>query len=133
MAMVAEKIMAMVFVVAALCILNTIAAVYVEDEYPAYFSYSGLTGPAFWGSLSPNYTKCSNGRAQSPINVVNRDTVLNRSLNALNIQFRDSVNASLINYGFKVEVSSFYLFWWRGKPAVIVRRCKLCSYVISCW
>nr|GMD78458.1 alpha carbonic anhydrase 1, chloroplastic [Ipomoea batatas] len=98
-----KKIMAMVFVVAALCMLNTRAA-YVEDAYPAYFSYSGSTGPQFWGSLSPSYAKCSNGSAQSPINIVNRDTVLNRSLNALNIQFRDSVNATLINYGFKVEI-----------------------------
>lgn len=106
-----KKIMAMVFVVAALCMLNTRAA-YVEDAYPAYFSYSGSTGPQFWGSLSPSYAKCSNGTAQSPINIVNRDTVLNRSLNALNIQFRDSVNATLINYGFKVEVKSIPFFYF---------------------
>ncbi|KXS09963.1 carbonic anhydrase [Gonapodya prolifera JEL478] len=32
------------------------------------WSYEGSAGPAFWGSLNPNYTSCSSGKRQSPIN-----------------------------------------------------------------
>lgn len=31
------------------------------------FSYAGDTGPAFWGSLSPDWETCGTGMAQSPI------------------------------------------------------------------
>jgi carbonic anhydrase len=35
----------------------------------APWSYSGPTGPAHWGSLDPAYAACSDGRAQSPLNL----------------------------------------------------------------
>lgn len=35
----------------------------------AKWSYSGATGPAHWGSLDPAYATCSDGRAQSPVNL----------------------------------------------------------------
>jgi carbonic anhydrase len=35
----------------------------------AKWSYSGPTGPAHWGSLDPAYAACSDGRAQSPVNL----------------------------------------------------------------
>ncbi|RKP05809.1 alpha carbonic anhydrase, partial [Thamnocephalis sphaerospora] len=31
--------------------------------------YNGETGPAYWGKLAPEYSKCNNGRQQSPINL----------------------------------------------------------------
>jgi carbonic anhydrase len=33
------------------------------------WSYSGDTGPASWGSLSPDYALCGDGREQSPVDV----------------------------------------------------------------
>ena len=33
------------------------------------WSYIGMRGPAFWGSLSPAYAPCAAGRMQSPIDV----------------------------------------------------------------
>ena len=33
------------------------------------WSYSGKTAPQSWGSLSPDYTLCSSGKNQSPINI----------------------------------------------------------------
>jgi len=38
-------------------------------EAHAKWSYSGPTGPAHWGSLDPAYAACSDGRAQSPVNL----------------------------------------------------------------
>ena len=39
------------------------------DETPSW-SYSGETGPDFWGSLNPDWALCADGSMQSPINVV---------------------------------------------------------------
>jgi carbonic anhydrase len=35
----------------------------------APWSYSGPTGPSHWGSLDPSYAACSDGSAQSPVNI----------------------------------------------------------------
>jgi carbonic anhydrase len=35
----------------------------------AEWGYSGATGPARWGELSPEYAACSTGRRQSPIDI----------------------------------------------------------------
>jgi carbonic anhydrase len=35
----------------------------------AHWSYSGATGPAHWGSLSPHYALCATGKRQSPVNI----------------------------------------------------------------
>ncbi|CAH9078925.1 unnamed protein product [Cuscuta epithymum] len=69
------------------------------------FSYSGSTGPDQWASLSPNYTLCSTGKSQSPVNLFGRLTPVNPNLKALDIQFSDSVNATLVNKGYHVELS----------------------------
>ncbi|XP_031104461.1 alpha carbonic anhydrase 1, chloroplastic-like [Ipomoea triloba] len=92
--------MATLYVIAALlCILKPVA---FAQESSVFFSYSGSTGPDRWGSLSPDYAKCSSGRSQSPINIVNGEAVINTNLKALDIQFRDSVSASLVSNGFNV-------------------------------
>ncbi len=36
---------------------------------PVHWGYAGEAGPAAWGSLSPVYAACGNGKAQSPINL----------------------------------------------------------------
>lgn len=33
------------------------------------YSYTGVTGPTYWGKLSPDYALCSTGNNQSPINI----------------------------------------------------------------
>ena len=34
-----------------------------------HWNYSGETGPAHWGDLSPEYAACSQGKQQSPVNI----------------------------------------------------------------
>ncbi len=36
---------------------------------PGAWSYAGTTGPEAWGTLSPEYAACSDGSAQSPIDI----------------------------------------------------------------
>ena len=43
----------------------------VASEEAPHWSYAGSTGPADWGSLSPDYATCSSGTAQSPIDLGN--------------------------------------------------------------
>ncbi|CAL5387429.1 unnamed protein product [Camellia sinensis] len=67
------------------------------------FSYSGNTGPDKWGSLSPLYTTCSNGKAQSPIDIVKNKVVRNKNLKPLRREYYPA-NATLVNHGYNVGV-----------------------------
>ncbi len=41
----------------------------------AHWSYEGATGPSHWGSLSPEFALCANGKSQSPIDISSPDSV----------------------------------------------------------
>ncbi|KAK9170402.1 hypothetical protein Syun_002542 [Stephania yunnanensis] len=68
------------------------------------FSYNGENGPLKWGSLSPDFSNCSNGRAQSPINIVTNDAVANPKLQPLTRDYVNEVDGTLINHGFNVGI-----------------------------
>ncbi|CAL5387419.1 unnamed protein product [Camellia sinensis] len=74
-----------------------------ELETSAEFSYSGDTGPDKWGSLSPDYKKCSKGKSQSPIKIVEDKAVPDKTLKPLRRQYYP-VNATLVNNGYNVEL-----------------------------
>lgn len=40
------------------------------DESAQHWSYEGDSGPAHWGTLHPDYHLCNQGKAQSPINII---------------------------------------------------------------
>ncbi|PKI49346.1 hypothetical protein CRG98_030274 [Punica granatum] len=67
------------------------------------FSYSGAKGPSNWGHLSSKNSACSNGKTQSPVNVVKNQTVLSKSLTPL-IRDYHPVNATLVNNGFSIAI-----------------------------
>jgi len=50
--------------------LGTVLA-YSQEHHPPHWSYEGVTGPARWGNLTPDYSVCNTGQEQSPINIVN--------------------------------------------------------------
>lgn len=50
----------------AMLLLSTIGSTYAA----AGWSYTGKTGPNHWGTLDPSYTKCVDGSAQTPIDIV---------------------------------------------------------------
>ena len=41
----------------------------IATAAPGAWSYAGATGPEAWGTLSPDYAACSDGSAQSPIDI----------------------------------------------------------------
>ncbi|WJX11511.1 carbonic anhydrase [Trifolium repens] len=67
------------------------------------FSYIGPNGPDKWGSLSPNYATCSNGKIQSPVNIAYTDIVLNNELKSLDRNYVPT-NATLVNNQFNIGV-----------------------------
>lgn len=71
----------------------------------ANFSYSGPYGPEKWGSLSPSFAACSNGKAQSPVDLAKTDIVMNMQLDSLDRNYV-ATNATLINNKFNIGVCS---------------------------
>ena len=51
-------------------ILFAVATVGSTYAAGAAWTYSGATGSNHWGKLDPSYTKCADGSAQTPINIV---------------------------------------------------------------
>lgn len=71
----------------------------------ANFSYSGANGPEKWGSLSPSFAACSNGKAQSPVDLAWTDIVMNQQLQSLDRHYLPT-NATLVNNKFNLGVCS---------------------------
>ncbi|XP_078447543.1 alpha carbonic anhydrase 1, chloroplastic-like [Wolffia australiana] len=65
------------------------------------FGYSGSICPSKWGELSPDYSLCSNGTHQSPIDIVRSATVVDPSLKPLDRDYNPA-NATLVDNGFNV-------------------------------
>jgi carbonic anhydrase len=69
------------------------------------FGYSGSTGPKYWGSLSPNFTLCSKGINQSPIDIVKDEAVYNPQLEPLERDYT-ATNATIVDNIFNIAVCS---------------------------
>lgn len=67
------------------------------------WSYHGKTGPVFWGKLSPDYSACSKGQQQSPIDI--RNARLNTALQPLEFHFlAGPVTVTNTGNGIEVQV-----------------------------
>ncbi|XP_014512681.1 alpha carbonic anhydrase 1, chloroplastic [Vigna radiata var. radiata] len=73
------------------------------DYFSVNFSYSGPNGPANWGRLSPSYAACSNGKAQSPVELIKTDIVINKDLKNIARNYLPA-NATLVNNEFNIGV-----------------------------
>lgn len=73
------------------------------------FGYSGSNGPDKWGSLRPEFSKCSTGKLQSPINI-NRSEAVKSGTATLVRDYNQMTNASLVDLGFNVAVCSSSLY-----------------------
>lgn len=82
----------------------------VFENYPPevqgiLFGYTGKHGPDIWGNLDSKYSTCSNGKLQSPVDIVKDKVVRNKNLKPL-IREYSPANATLVNNGFNVAVCS---------------------------
>ncbi|KAL5216650.1 hypothetical protein ABZP36_008051 [Zizania latifolia] len=75
----------------------------VRNQPNAHFGYTGAIGPAHWGSLSPNFTRCSKGKIQSPIDIKTREVVYNPKLKPLHRNYT-AANATLVDNIFNIAL-----------------------------
>lgn len=66
-----------------------------------HWSYSGETGPAHWGELSPEYAACSQGKEQSPVNITDAQRA---KLPVIEFNYQPSALA-VINNGHTIQVN----------------------------
>lgn len=66
----------------------------------ADWSYSGKTGPKFWGSLNPEYVQCSKGKSQSPIDLTGTTA---RQLPKIQYSYGDPTTVVQEDNGHSVE------------------------------
>ena len=71
-----------------------------EAHGTGHWSYTGDTGPEYWGQLNPEYAACGDGKTQSPIDV---DNVKEENLVNLAFNYNPS-NVNIENNGHTVEV-----------------------------
>jgi len=71
-----------------------------------WWTYDGISGPAYWGLINPAWTMCNKGRRQSPININPASLTYDSSLSNLSID-KHMVSGKITNTGqtlvFKVE------------------------------
>jgi carbonic anhydrase len=68
---------------------------------PVHWGYDGETGPEHWGSLSPEYAACSEGKEQSPVDIPATAPV---NPPGLQLAYRPSA-LTIANNGHSIQVS----------------------------
>ena len=74
------------------------------DSDAIHWSYSGETGPRYWGDLAPENINCKIGKNQSPIDLRDRAAVGTNGLPQLDIHYRD-VPLKVLNNGHTLQVN----------------------------
>lgn len=84
-----------------------------DDKFPAHtervphWSYEPRrrTGPSHWGTLCGAYSAAASGSSQSPINIIDHDTIVaDTELHSLQFKY-EAVPATLSNTGHSMQVS----------------------------
>ncbi|XP_059485207.1 carbonic anhydrase-related protein 10-like isoform X2 [Neocloeon triangulifer] len=74
-----------------------------------WWTYDGISGPAFWGLINPDWGMCNKGRRQSPINLEPSKLLFDPNLRVLHVD-KSRVAGTLANTGhgllFTVDNSS---------------------------
>ncbi|RDX83871.1 Alpha carbonic anhydrase 1, chloroplastic, partial [Mucuna pruriens] len=84
-------------------LLNHFHSGFCSMHFSSRLLYTGPNGPEKWGSLSPSYAACSNGKAQSPVDLMKMDIVFNKQLKNLERHYLPT-NATLVNNKFNIGV-----------------------------
>ncbi len=59
----------------------------IVANWSSWWTYSGISGPSYWGLIgSPEWTLCSVGRRQSPINVEAKSLVYDGGLSDVKLE-----------------------------------------------
>ena len=72
-------------------------------EKPAHWSYGGSEGPAYWGELSADYSQCSIGRNQSPVDL-NQDDAIRSNKDSVQVDYQP-MGYELVNNGHTLQAT----------------------------
>jgi len=67
----------------------------------AHWGYSGNEGPEHWGKLDPEYSSCSEGKNQSPVNLTG---MIESDLSPITINYQSGGN-EILNNGHTIQVN----------------------------
>ncbi|XP_046395277.1 carbonic anhydrase-related protein 10-like [Ischnura elegans] len=76
---------------------HVISAVSWEE----WWTYDGISGPAFWGLINPEWSLCNKGRRQSPVNLEPGKLLYDPNLRLLHID-KNRIGGSIANTGHSV-------------------------------
>jgi carbonic anhydrase len=82
-------------------IAGVLVASYVLAAGKTHWGYSGHEGPARWGDLAPEYSTCSSGKNQSPINLTG---MIEGELPELKVNYNVGGNG-IVNNGHTIQVN----------------------------
>ncbi|XP_069999480.1 carbonic anhydrase-related protein 11-like [Penaeus vannamei] len=60
---------ALCYLVLPLLLADVAAGLGVSWDWHSWWTYDGISGPQFWGLINPEWSLCTHGRRQSPINL----------------------------------------------------------------
>jgi len=89
------------------CLLGSslLASGHATTSHESHWTYSGSTGPSNWGHLKKDYSDCSDGKRQSPINIDTHNASKTKSLNNIFVNY-GNVKLEIINNGHTIQVNS---------------------------
>ncbi|XP_073997738.1 carbonic anhydrase-related protein B isoform X3 [Rhodnius prolixus] len=70
-------------------------------SWESWWTYDGISGPAFWGLINPEWSMCTKGRRQSPVNLEPNKLLFDPNLRVLHMD-KHRVNGVLTNTGHSV-------------------------------
>lgn len=76
------------------------------QRFSTKWAYYGSNGPAFWGSINPQWKTCDSGRQQSPIDIKPTAGVERLTLSSVATQFTASFLPKAVQNGFKYNCVS---------------------------
>ncbi|KAB0798850.1 hypothetical protein PPYR_06730 [Photinus pyralis] len=92
-------------------LLQTLIAIFIQVflycggtsavSWEEWWTYDGISGPAFWGLINPEWSLCNKGRRQSPVNLEPNKLLFDPNLRPLHID-KHRVSGSISNTGHSV-------------------------------
>ncbi|XP_063989600.1 carbonic anhydrase-related protein 10 [Diachasmimorpha longicaudata] len=76
-------------------------------SWEEWWTYDGISGPAFWGLINPEWSLCNKGRRQSPVNLEPKRLLYDRNLQPLQLD-KHRVSGVLSNTGHGVVFAVNY-------------------------
>ncbi|XP_021697212.1 carbonic anhydrase-related protein 10 [Aedes aegypti] len=70
-------------------------------SWEEWWTYDGISGPAFWGLINPEWSLCNKGRRQSPVNLEPQRLLFDPNLRTLHID-KHRISGSIANTGHSV-------------------------------